>query len=170
MSESLLPTRVIDVGPKDGSSVPFIRITTDRSRGSYVALSHCWGGRIPEMTTGINISEREQALPIEKLPQTFADAIKITRCLDFRHLWIDNLCIYFGRSRTKYRRNLRFGPLFSEGLRFALEEFFNQIPRDPYQEHQKTSKQTQAIPASNKIDETLYIDAYLQALTQVVRH
>jgi hypothetical protein len=37
-----------------------------------------------------------------------------------RVLWIDQVRIYADRYRTKYRRNLRFGPLFSEGFRFVL--------------------------------------------------
>ena len=36
-----------------------------------------------------------------------------------RILWIDAICIYFDRYQTKYRRNLRFGSLFSEGFGFA---------------------------------------------------
>jgi hypothetical protein len=30
------------------------------------------------------------------------------------------VCLYIDRYRTKYRGNLRFGPPFSEGFRFAL--------------------------------------------------
>jgi hypothetical protein len=31
-----------------------------------------------------------------------------------RTVWIDALCLYFDRYQGKYRRNLRFRPLFSE--------------------------------------------------------
>jgi hypothetical protein len=37
-----------------------------------------------------------------------------------RRIWIDALCLYLDRHRTKCRRNLRLSPLFSEGIRFAL--------------------------------------------------
>jgi hypothetical protein len=37
-----------------------------------------------------------------------------------RVIWVDALCIYVDRYRTKYRGKLRLGPLFSEGFRFAL--------------------------------------------------
>jgi len=40
--EMKLPTRVIDVGPSDGSKLPYLMITHGKS-GRYVALSHCWG-------------------------------------------------------------------------------------------------------------------------------
>jgi hypothetical protein len=34
-------------------------------------------------------------------------------------LWIDAICLYFDRYQRKYHINLRFGPLFYEGFRFA---------------------------------------------------
>ena len=37
-----LPTRVIDVGPQDGSTEPFLYITGSQG-GRYATLSHCWG-------------------------------------------------------------------------------------------------------------------------------
>ena len=48
------------------------------------------------------------------------DTIIITQDLGIDYLWIDSLCIYLDRHRTKYRGNLRLGPLFSEGFRFTL--------------------------------------------------
>jgi hypothetical protein len=33
---------------------------------------------------------------------------------------VDVVCLYVDRYQRKYHRNLRFGPLFSEGFRFAL--------------------------------------------------
>lgn len=36
-----LPTRVLDVGPTDGSKDPLISVNDDVSLGSWVALSHC---------------------------------------------------------------------------------------------------------------------------------
>jgi hypothetical protein len=41
---------------------------------------------------------------------------------------VDALCLYLDRHRTKYRGNLRLGPLFSEGFRFALTHRFLSIP------------------------------------------
>jgi hypothetical protein len=62
----------------------------------------------------------------------------------------------------KYLRNLRFEPLFSEGLRFPLEE-------STHQEHLK-NKQIQIMPVNNWIDKTLCINAHFQVLIQAVRH
>lgn len=42
---SLLPTRVVDVGPPDGSKQPLLVTTTEGQTGKYIALSYCWGKR-----------------------------------------------------------------------------------------------------------------------------
>ncbi len=36
-----------------------------------------------------------------------------------RDLWVDAVCLYLDRYRTKYRGNLRLGSLFSKGFRFT---------------------------------------------------
>jgi hypothetical protein len=38
----------------------------------------------------------------------------------YLRIGVDAICTYFDRYRTEYRGNLRLGPLFSEGFRFAL--------------------------------------------------
>jgi hypothetical protein len=48
------------------------------------------------MTTIDNIEDHLQGIPIEDLPQTFQDAIKTTRALGQRYLWIDSICITQG--------------------------------------------------------------------------
>jgi hypothetical protein len=40
-----------------------------------------------------NIEARMELLILEELPRNFIDAIKVTRLLGFRYLWIDSLCI-----------------------------------------------------------------------------
>ena len=123
--ETLLPTRIIDVGPPNGSQEPKLilasRISTGSSQ-SYAALSHCWGGAPlaqiggpispssiqtyadgrpnnvtigprPLTTLAENIEDRMKNIPMSILPRTFQDAVKITRGLALRYLWIDSLCI-----------------------------------------------------------------------------
>ncbi|KAG4441301.1 hypothetical protein IFR05_003229 [Cadophora sp. M221] len=91
-SPDFFPTRVIDVGPPDGSEDP--RLLVNRSlRAPWVALSHCWGGHISSATLRSNIEARTDALPMSHLPLNFRDAITITRKLGYRYLWIDALCI-----------------------------------------------------------------------------
>jgi hypothetical protein len=103
-----LPTRVIDVGPPDGSQSPFLSIpsTSKRSLDSpldarYLALSYCWGvitetGKSHFLTTAVNLMERRRGFSMDQLPQTIRDAIDITRRLGIRYLWVDALCILQG--------------------------------------------------------------------------
>lgn len=86
-----LPTRVVDVGLND-LDAPCI-ITSNGVKASYVALSHCWGGKIPVLLTTETIADFQKALPLPDLSQNFRDAIKITQRLGIRFLWIDSLCI-----------------------------------------------------------------------------
>ncbi|TVY80471.1 hypothetical protein LSUE1_G005409 [Lachnellula suecica] len=88
-----MPTRVIDVGPGDGSEAPRLAMT-DGEYGEYVTLSHRWDSHIKQFgTTRKNIEERLGVIPLELLPHTFRDAIAVTRSLGYRYLWIDSICI-----------------------------------------------------------------------------
>jgi hypothetical protein len=61
----------------------------------YIALSHCWGGDVVGKLTTKNYAALRRRIfeGPDSLPQTFIDAIKITREMGLRHLWIDSLCI-----------------------------------------------------------------------------
>lgn len=101
-----MPTRVIDVG--DGHTARLVLIKKENmGQGShYVALSHCWGKvwgdltkeqRDKWSTTTSNENRRTQGFLITELPQTFQDAISVTRELGQQYLWIDSLCIIQGK-------------------------------------------------------------------------
>lgn len=127
-TKNILPTRLIDVGPYDGSENP--RLILSEAIGQqgpchYAALSHCWGGsdhrkriepssntdlptvkagenaeetvelrRLTPLTTVTsNLKDRMDSIPMETLPQTFKDAVIITRNLGLRFIWVDSLCI-----------------------------------------------------------------------------
>jgi hypothetical protein len=87
-----LPTRVIDVGVD--LEAPQVRVfETKGLQGTWVALSHCWGHVARFVTEISNLHERTQGIVLSDLPKTFLDAIKVTRKLGYRYLWIDSLCI-----------------------------------------------------------------------------
>ena len=89
---SPLPTRVVNV--KNPTPVIDSRIyVTSRECERYVALSHCWGRRLPLRTTQANLLSHERRIPIGELPQTFRDAVSLVRQLGLRYLWIDALYI-----------------------------------------------------------------------------
>lgn len=88
----LLPTRVIDVGPEDGSEGPMLVLPRGR-KACYITLSYCWGGYGWFTLTVANIDKLLQGISSSLLPSTVSEAILVTRALGFRYLWIDALCI-----------------------------------------------------------------------------
>ncbi|KAI0116746.1 HET-domain-containing protein [Daldinia grandis] len=86
-----LPTRVLDVSRNEDYA--FVYEPTKIDKGPYTALSHCWGGTVPYMTTTETLGKNKDGISIESLPRTFQDAIYVTRQLQCRYLWIDSLCI-----------------------------------------------------------------------------
>lgn len=91
----ILPTRVIDIGPP-GSRINPRLVCTNGSRGDYVALSHCWGKSQPIKTTKDTLQHHLEGIPWAEFPKTFQHAMRFTREIGLRYLWIDSLCIVQG--------------------------------------------------------------------------
>jgi hypothetical protein len=89
---SLLPSRVIDVGPPDGSQESFLYSNREH-RDLYLTLSHRWGDYDAVKTKLSNLRDRSTSMPMNTLPKVFHDAVVTTRKLGVRFLWIDTLCI-----------------------------------------------------------------------------
>lgn len=87
-----LPLRIIDVGPSDGSQAPFLSVGKSR-KGRYTTLSYRWGSGEHIKLTQDSFREMTTEIPIQDLPKTLRDGIKITRRLGLRYIWIDALCI-----------------------------------------------------------------------------
>lgn len=88
--ETVLPNRLVQVV----SNPPRLVLGSELIlRPRYVTLSHSWGGEHPIKITSDNLDAYQKALPIDILPQTFKDAIEITRKIGIDYLWIDSLCI-----------------------------------------------------------------------------
>jgi hypothetical protein len=118
-SSLFLPTRLLDLGMSKWpcniclvdrflpSLKPELRTTasfTARNRDcssvhpevpEYVTLSHCWGcvDRQPSKLLKRNLAQFKSPIPLELLPRSFIDAIRITKTLGYRFLWIDSLSI-----------------------------------------------------------------------------
>jgi hypothetical protein len=71
-----LPTRLVDVGSADKD--PRL-VETLGETGQYTTLSHCWGKAQPLTTTSATLEEHLQGIPLTLLPQTFREAIHLTR-------------------------------------------------------------------------------------------
>jgi hypothetical protein len=108
--EKLLPTRVIDVG--DEKHDPFLSISNGR-HGSWITLSHCWGGTQPVKTELSTLHDRSMKLPLEELPPLFKDAVIVTRNLGYRYLWIDSLCIIQDSTDDWIRESANMGYVYS---------------------------------------------------------
>lgn len=85
-----LPTRVIDVSFTDREVTLF---ESNGQRGRYMTLSHCWGTSSRLTTTKETLEDLKNGIATSFLPKTFQDAIKITRRLGVKYLWIDCFCI-----------------------------------------------------------------------------
>ncbi|GKT51648.1 uncharacterized protein ColSpa_11829 [Colletotrichum spaethianum] len=102
------PTRLIDVGQGMNSETVRLLETVDLQEEighsqpvqfSYIALSHPWGDRNHHQhfcTTWENIDDHKTGILDSNLPNTFRDAVRVTRELNVRYLWIDSLCIVQG--------------------------------------------------------------------------
>jgi hypothetical protein len=91
---SLLPTRILDVGEGPTADPTYVKLIEAPGRKErYIALSHCWGGTQPLTTTAATLSAHKGGIAFDCLPKTFQDAVRITRRLGIRYLWIDSLCI-----------------------------------------------------------------------------
>jgi hypothetical protein len=92
-----LPKRLVDIRSKrpkimDSADVPDIE-----GGVRYTAFSHKWGA-MPNsaLTTKTNLPARRKAIPQKQIPQSFNDAIAITKAVGCDYLWIDCLCINQG--------------------------------------------------------------------------
>lgn len=91
--ESGLPHRVLDLGPSNSTLDPRLYEVTTVHKAKFIALSHRWGNRVILKTEKANLSDHKSGIPWSKLSTTFQEAIKITRWLGIRYIWIDSLCI-----------------------------------------------------------------------------
>ena len=95
-----VPTRLVDVGPSDGSKDPFLFIPPGAcfalpdNEGPgvpsqdvgyrYLALSYCWGSKENLVTTPDNVETRKAGIPWCEIPRTIQEAILITRKLGWQ--------------------------------------------------------------------------------------
>ncbi|KAF2497985.1 HET-domain-containing protein [Lophium mytilinum] len=89
------PTRLIDVGRAEEGRGPHLMRPKDAVQ--YAALSYCWGPKSDVQsvlkTKKTNIDHYMTNIPLQLLPQTIQDAIKLCQGINIRYLWVDSLCI-----------------------------------------------------------------------------
>ena len=116
-----LPTRLIRIGNADTladaihlyETQPFDTV----ENLPYIALSHPWGNCTEQKprfrTTVSNRTEHLKAIDFIKLPNTFQDAITVTRSLGIHYLWIDSICIIQGPGGDFDSESRRMEDVFS---------------------------------------------------------
>jgi hypothetical protein len=89
------PTRLVEVGEPSLGRCAKLCITAELpERPTYLTLSHCWGGENVTKLTCESFPALQVDLDEPHLPNTFKDALHITRTLGYHYLWIDSLCIF----------------------------------------------------------------------------
>ncbi|KAI9934626.1 hypothetical protein MW887_000242 [Aspergillus wentii] len=86
-----LPKRLLEVS-EPNRTCRLVEPTQDQ-RGTYTALSYCWGTGNPLKLIQELYHFYKNGIPWDKLPQLFQDAMRITNRLGVSNIWIDSLCI-----------------------------------------------------------------------------
>ncbi|OCK84966.1 HET-domain-containing protein, partial [Lepidopterella palustris CBS 459.81] len=109
-----LPTRVLDV-----SSHERIKVSESHGeRADYAALSHRWG---PPTTAKLllkksNLNELRNGVPLCTLPKTYRDAVRFTKGMGLRYLWIDSLCILQDNRQDWLQEGEKMADVYSNAL------------------------------------------------------
>ncbi|KFA70604.1 hypothetical protein S40285_04681 [Stachybotrys chlorohalonatus IBT 40285] len=88
-----LPTRLLEVGSLSDDYIRLVE-TGAGAMGRYASLSYCWGSSLTLTTTRASRQARLSGIHLSHLPKTFHDAVRATRHIGLRYLWIDSLCIF----------------------------------------------------------------------------
>lgn len=86
------PRRLITVG-LDDKPIRLIDGNTVTDQLGYATLSYCWGDTLNLCTTKDSLPRFEQEIPMDSLPRTFLDAMRMAQALGIPRIWIDALCI-----------------------------------------------------------------------------
>lgn len=98
---------------------PIVRLSKcldDQQDRRYLALSHCWGEKLPLVLKQDGLSSFQKSIPFDTLPQTFQDSISITLRLGYRNLWIDALCIIQDSQADKEIEIPRMGIIYGNSV------------------------------------------------------
>ena len=109
---ALLPTRILDIGGQNKDRISLREFPTG-SHGQYAALSHCWGTKQTFITSSTNLEDRKKSIDFNELPQTFRDAISVSRSLGINYLWIDSLYIIQNDIEDWERESVKMEQVYS---------------------------------------------------------
>lgn len=111
-SSFILPTRLIDTGPPFISVVRLCDWKEISAQSKYLTLSHCWGEQVAATLRQENLSDMKKEINIASLPQTFREALALTKLLGLRYIWIDALCIIQDSEADWQRESARMSQIY----------------------------------------------------------
>lgn len=142
-TSTVLPARLLDLGASDtNENVRLIR-TSDAFHEKplrYAALSYCWGTREEAeqqlKTTRSNLEQHLDSIPLAAMTPVAEDAIKTTRSLSIRYLWIDAMCIVQDDADDWARESQKMGTIYTNAyvtlctaaISSCLERFLRRSP------------------------------------------
>ncbi|KAG6357392.1 hypothetical protein INS49_013269 [Diaporthe citri] len=94
--EAPLPTRVIELNDDEATYLRVV-VPDEGAAGRYAALSYCWGRSNHFVLTADSLEDLRDGFHLSQLPQTLQDAVRVTREIGLRYLWVDALCIFQGQ-------------------------------------------------------------------------
>lgn len=107
-----LPTRLIDVGSGTDSMVRLYETMPNDSL-NYIALSHSPSRLFDFYSTPYSM-EYKYNIPFQTLPTTYQDAIRVTRELNIRYLWIECFCVFPGDEGDSFTESERKEDIFGQ--------------------------------------------------------
>lgn len=113
--EPLLPSRIIDIVSGLDIEPKLIEGRESGIKAHYAALSHYWGPESKRTltTTSENVHIYfSPCFPLEKPSPTFKDAMRVTRELGLRYLWINSLCIIQGNEDDWKKESAMMGTIY----------------------------------------------------------
>ncbi|KAF4622831.1 hypothetical protein G7Y89_g14193 [Cudoniella acicularis] len=159
-SDSLLPTRVLDVGDHMNSDSLRLYCTNGDEQGKYIALSHCWGILQESKkfcTYGHNIAALCESIDFNKLPKTFQDAVIVTRELGKRFLWIDSICIIQDDKDDWDRESQKMETFFSSAYCTIAASSAEDSTKGFLSPRSPSKPARECVKVPNALDTSLYI-------------
>ncbi|KAJ4295494.1 hypothetical protein N0V90_007507 [Kalmusia sp. IMI 367209] len=149
------PTRLLDLGSSEVDEIQLIETASSSVTHPYVALSYCWGppeeARTQLKTERGTLDERKRCIPFSIMSPVMQDAVRTTRTLSYRYLWIDALCIIQDDKQDWEREAESMGRVYSNAILTLCALSSSSCNEGFLQRHSSTL----AIPFRSSIDPTI---------------
>ncbi|KAJ8133601.1 hypothetical protein O1611_g9 [Lasiodiplodia mahajangana] len=120
-STNWYPTRLLQVTALNGAiELRIVERVETTLVGSYITLSHCWGGQQPLQLTTKNQTEFKKSISLKRVPNLYKDSIEVALALEIRYIWVDSLCI-MQDSREDWRQESAMMSLVYQNGLFNIE-------------------------------------------------